>query len=54
LHGFQNVFEKLDARVRKGDPFEVDKLTLLKFDIDDRTLVTHNDDLCVLIFLLDC
>lgn len=37
----------------EGDALECDQLALLELHVDDRALVTHDDDLRVLVFLLD-
>lgn len=44
---------ELDTRVREDDSLEDHKLSLAKFDVDDRPSITNNDDLGVLISLLD-
>ena len=53
LLGLLEFFRELDTRVREDDSLEDHKLSLSKFDVDDRPGITNNDDLGVLISLLD-
>lgn len=51
--GFEDILLQLDARVSKGDSFEVDELALLELDIDNWPLVTHDDDLRSFVLLFN-
>ena len=48
------LFGKLDSGMRENNSFEVDQLSLLELDIDDRASVTNDNNFCILVSLLNC